>query len=223
MKKEKAMIEYKVGINYETKELTVIGPFDENIIIVDIPENDPLRKQYIDLFLHKGDIDRGIIFLKSISSEYERGLNEGLFTAGLNSCFKCFKYSKKRSVLQKTVIFKDSPDSLRKFETFERLRDKYFHHDDSNITKCIAFLAISPKEDKLFGGPPSVIWNRPRFDFPSMRDDLYTVMLIALKYTEDEIDRIAIQIEQQYSKLNKEKLLCLNRTQFEPAYEDYTI
>lgn len=214
------MVEYKASINYETKELTIIGPFDENIETVDIPEDDPLRKQYIDLFLHKGDIDRGILFLKQISSEYERGMNEGLFTAGLNSCLKCFKYSKKRSTLIKSIVFKDDPEAYDKFTYFERLRDKYFHHDDSDITKCIAFLAISPKDDKLFGGPPSVIWNRPRFDFISMRENLCAIMQIAHEYIKHEIDRIATEIEHKYSQLSKDTLLRFKKTQFVPATEE---
>ena len=88
------MIDYRVSIDKERGCFVINGPFDIGTIPISIPDDDPNRKQFVDLFLHKADIERGIEFLMCISSSKDTTVNEGLFIAGLNNCMKCFKYSK---------------------------------------------------------------------------------------------------------------------------------
>ena len=91
------MIDYRVSIDKERGCFVINGPFDTGTIPISIPDDDPNRKQFVDLFLHKADIERGIEFLMCISSSKDTTVNEGLFIAGLNNCMKCGKCSKARN------------------------------------------------------------------------------------------------------------------------------
>ena len=95
------MIDYRVTYDKENNNFIVDGPFLPNAVPVEIPFENPQRKPFIDLFLHKADIDRGIDFLDCIAPSNNTTLNEALFIAGLNNCMKCFKYSKSRTKIEK--------------------------------------------------------------------------------------------------------------------------
>ncbi len=211
------MIDYKVSIDRERDCFIVNGPFDADAVPVGIPNDNPNRKLFVDLFLHKADIERGIDFLKCISIDKDITVNEGLFIAGLNNCMKCFKYSKSRSKLDKTAVFAENEELRERFVEFERMRDKHFDHDESGMLQATAFLLVYPTGERVFGGPPSVVWNRVMFDYYIAGQRLQEVMQYTWRFLCTEIDKIGCLVEDAYSSYSREDLMALETAKIELA------
>lgn len=211
------MLDYEVSIDRERECFIIKGSFDKDAIPAGIPSDNPDRKQFIDLFLHKADIERGLDFLKCISVDKAIIVNEGLFIAGLNNCMKCFKYSKSRSKLDKAIVFEHNEELFNCFTEFEIMRDKHFDHDESGMLQATAFLLVCPTEEKIFGGPPSVVWNRVMFDYYVAGQKLQEVMQHTWQYLYREIDRVGCLIETAYNSWPKEQLLALKTPKIELA------
>lgn len=211
------MIDYKVSIDRDHGCFIISGPFDVDVVPVGIPTGNPYRKQFVDLFLHKADIERGIDFLKCISMDKDVTINEGLFIAGLNNCMKCFKYSKSRSKLDKATVFAGNQELFNCFIEFEEMRDKHFDHDENGMLQATAFLLVCPKGERIFGGPPSVVWNRVMFDYYTSGQRLQEVMQHIWRYLCDEIDTIGDLIETTFSSYSRENLMALKAPKIELA------
>lgn len=211
------MIDYKVSIDRERGCFIVNGPFDADAVPVGIPNDNPNRKHFVDLFLHKADIERGIDFLKCISVDKDATVNEGLFIAGLNNCMKCFKFSDSRSKLDKTVVFAGNKELLDRFVEFEKMRDKHFDHDESGMLQATAFLLVCPKGEHVFGGPPSVVWNRAIFDYYVAGQRLQEVMQYTWQFLCKEIDKTGCLIEATYRNYSRERLIALEAPKIELA------
>lgn len=203
------MIDYQVLIDKENGKFIVKGPFDVDSVPIEIPEDNPNRKQFIDLFLHKADIERGIDFLKCISIDKNTTVNEGLFIAGLNNFMKCFKYSNARSKLDKNIVFLDNQEMLGHFMYFEKMRDKHFDHDESGLLQATAFLLVCQNGTQVFGGPPSVVWNRAMIDYYVSGQRLQDVMQFTLQYVCEEIDKVGKLIVTAYKDFSRESLIRL--------------
>ena len=216
------MIDYKVSIDREHGRFIINGSFDADAVPVEIPDDNPERKPFVDLFLHKADIERGIDFLKCISIDKNSIVNEGLFIAGLNNCMKCFKYSKSRSKLDRKTVFADDKELLDRFLEFEKMRDKHFDHDESGMLQATAFLLVSPKAEQTFGGPPSVVWNRAMLDYYVAGQRLQEIMQYTWQFICNEIDRIGSSIKTTYSCYTKEQLMALKSPRIELASGDAT-
>lgn len=210
------MIEYTVGQD-TNDNYHVFGPFDENTVALEIPSDNPYKKQYINLFLHKADIDRGIQFLSLISDRNNTTINEALFIAGLNNCIKCFKRSKSRSKLDKNVIFGNNPNQLDEFVYFEVLRDKHYDHDENGMLQTIAFLITYPTENGFFLGQPSVVWNRIKLDYYSFGQRLSSLMSIVLNYLGNEIEKTSRLIMSEYRAITADELQDWNPAILTPA------
>lgn len=211
------MIDYTVSIDRDRDCFVIVGPFDADAVPIAIPQNDVNRKQFIDLFLHKADIERGIDFLKCISADKDITVNEGLFIAGLNNCMKCFKYSASREKLDKHLVFADSKELLECFLEFEKMRDKHFDHDESGMLQATAFLLICPEKEHVFGGPPSVVWNRTMLDYYAAGQRLQEVMRHTQQFLCKEIDRIGDLIESTYVSYHIKELMAFERPKIELA------
>lgn len=200
------MIDYHVTIDKENDRFIVNGPFATDSFPVEIPLNDPDRKEFIDLFLHKADVERGIDFLRCISIDKDITINEGLFIAGLNNCIKCFKFSASRSKLKKSSVFSDNEKMLQQFIDFETMRDKHFDHDENGMLQAIAFLLIRDNPEHIFGGPPSVVWNRVMFDYYLAGQRLQETMQFIHSYLSQQIDELGKRIEKNYNGYSYEEL-----------------
>lgn len=211
------MIDYQVTFDKENDRFLVKGPFAENAIPVEIPLDHPQRKQFIDLFLHKADIDRGIDFLRCISNTNDITLNEALFIAGLNSCMKCFKYSKSRTKLEKVEVFANNQQLYDSFIMFETMRDKHYDHDENGMLQATAFLLVYGEGARIFGGPPSVVWSRAKLDYCLAGQRLQKVMLFVRQYLCWEIDVIGGSIENDYLNVPRETLLKLQTARINVA------
>lgn len=120
------MINYTVGWEKDGSGLVVVGAFNPHSKVIEIPRTDPDRNRFVDLFLHKADIDIGLSYLDHITADNELIINESLFIVGLNSCMKCFKQSKARKKLDKTKIFSDDAELFELFKRYEIMRDKHY-------------------------------------------------------------------------------------------------
>lgn len=212
------MIEYQVGKDRNNK-YHVFGPFDENAIPLEIPSSNPYKKQFIDLFLHKADIDRGIQFLELIAENNAVTINEALFIAGLNNCMKCFKHSKSRSKLDKKVVFMNSQSSLEEFVMFETFRDKHYDHDENGMVQTTAFLLVSFTEGGTYYGQPSVVWNRAKLDFCSYGSRLCKIMYSVQSYLRSQIDSVGRLIMAEYKNIPSEAFLNWKHATLKPATE----
>ena len=207
------MINYDVKIDKENNRFVINGPIGENSIPIEIPKDNPLRAVFIDLFLHKADIERGIDFLQCISNDKNITVNEGLFIAGLNNCMKCFKYSNARNKLVKQEVFAQSEEMLKKFLEFEQMRDKHYDHDENGMLQAVSFLLINEDGGQVFSGPPSVVWNRVQLNYYLAGQNLQQIMCYILQYIEKKIDIIGNDILEYYKKFSKEELLKLSNAQ----------
>lgn len=198
------MTDYEVIVSDDG--LIIKGKFSPDSIPVEIPDDDPNRKYYIDLFLHKADIERGIEFLKHMSKELDEIINEGLFIAALNNCMKCFKYSRARSSLDKTIVFKGNDEFNSNFQELEKMRDKHFDHDENGMLQALAFLLVRPDENNKFGGPPSVVWNKTIIDYFIYGEKLLNIMIYIKVFIEKEIDRVGDLILNTYLKYSSKEL-----------------
>lgn len=210
------MIEYTVERDANDK-YHVFGPFEENTVALEIPSDNPHKIKYIDFFLHKADIERGVQFLSRISDRNETTINEALFIAGLNNCIKCFKRSNSRSKLNKQVIFCNSPDQLDEFVYFEILRDKHYDHDENGMLQTTAFLITYPTENGLFLGHPSVVWNRIELDYYSCGQRLSHLMSTVLNYLRNEIEETSHLIMSEYRCITADELQSWNPAILKPA------
>lgn len=197
------MIEYQVGKDAKNK-YHIYGSFDETAIPFEIPSDNPYRKQYIDLFLHKADIDRGIQYLELISESNDTTVNEALFIAGLNNCMKCFKRSKSRCKLDKYIVFQDDDSTLANFIKFEELRDKHYDHDENGMVQATAFLLVSFTETRTLLGQPSVVWNRIKLDFCLYGQQLGRIMQSINTYLRTQIDNVGSLIISEYKNISPE-------------------
>ncbi len=211
------MIDYKVVSDKENKRFIVTGAFEPNSIPIEIPNDNPLKNKFIDLFLHKADIEKGIEFLQCISIDKNITVNEGLFIAGLNNCMKCFKHSKSRIKLDKNIIFNDSEQVLKEFLKFEEMRDKHFGHDENGMLQTVAFLLISKEKDSIFSGPPSVVWNRVGLNYYLAAAHLQNIMLFIKEYIVTQIDEIGNQIIANYKNCSIKELLTWKTAQIKVA------
>ncbi|MBO5071123.1 MAG: hypothetical protein J6C37_12335 [Roseburia sp.] len=203
------MINYQVTFDKENNRFLVEGPFAENAIPIEIPMDNPQRKHFIDLFLHKADIDRGIDYLQRICATNDTTLNEALFVAGLNNCMKCFKYSKSRTKLDKVEVFSGNQRLYDNFIMFETMRDKHYDHDENGMLQATAFLLVCSDGERLFGGTPSVVWRRAKLDYCLVGQMLQEVMLFVQQHLCQKIDTVGKMIERAYVNLPRETLLEL--------------
>ena len=201
------MIDYEVITDGENGCFIVKGPFGPNSVSVQIPDDNLLKKQFIDMFLHKADIERGIDFLQCISNDKPVTVNEGLFIAGLNNCMKCFKYSSSRGKLDKKQVFDNNEQILEEFTDFEKMRDKHFDHDENGMLQAVAFLLIDSETDNTFSGPPSVVWNRARLNYYLAGARLQEIMQYVRNYIATQIDIIGNQIINYYKGYPKNELI----------------
>ncbi len=201
------MIDYHVKYDKEHDSLLVEGPFSKDSVPIAIPLDNPHRKDFIDLFLHKQDIERGIEFLSAIKAGNGCAINEALFIAALNNCMKCFKYSKARIKLDKKNVFSCNSQLYNKFSEFEIMRDKHFDHDENNMLQATAFMLVRKDGEELFGGPPSVVWTRAKLDYCSAGKHLLSVLQFVHHYLSGQIDAIGTTIMREYNNVPKETLL----------------
>lgn len=213
------MINYDVTIDKENNRFVINGPIGGASVPIEIPKDNPLREKFIDLFLHKAYIERGVDFLQCISNDKNVTVNEGLFIAGLNNCMKCFKYSNARNKLVKQEVFAQSEQMLKAFIEFEQMRDKHYDHDENGMLQAVSFLLINKNEGQVFSGPPSVVWNRVQLNYYLAGQNLQQIMCYILQYIEEEIDIIGNQIEEYYEKFSKEELLKWSDAQIVLASE----
>lgn len=200
------MINYTVGWEKDGSGLVVVGAFNPHSKVIEIPRTDPDRNRFVDLFLHKADIDIGLSYLDHITADNELIINESLFIVGLNSCMKCFKQSKARKKLDKTKIFSDDAELFELFKRYEIMRDKHYMHDENGMFQPLAFFFSTPGLSSAKIDRPSVIWNRAKLDYIEEKGKLTFIMQLIRQYLAREIDCIGENIRQRCTKLSLAEL-----------------
>ncbi len=200
------MYDYTVAWEKDRSGLVVVGPFRNNSKVIEIPRNDPERNKYIDLFLHKADIDIGLSYLDRISTDNELTINECLFIAALNSCMKCFKRSSSREKLDKGKVFLGSAELFELFKRYEIIRDKHYMHDENGMFQPLAVFFFSQTSSSVRFDNPSVIWNRAKLDYIDEKEKLTSVMQLIRQYLAREIHCVGSSIIRRCAKLSPSEL-----------------
>ena len=197
------MIDYEVIIDRINKRFIIKNLPDNDSIPLEIPNSIPQKKWFVDLFLHKADIDRSIEFINCISQVPDKNstINEGLFIAALNNCMKCFKYSKARTKLNKNIVFAHDKQLYSLFCGYENMRDKHLTHDENGMLQPVAFLLVNKNQRHIMAGPASVIWNRIKLDYFLAGTELKKIMNSILEYLRQEIDKTGKEILSIYLNL----------------------
>lgn len=200
------MYNYTVGWEEDGSGLVVIGEFSPYTKIIEIPHTDPDRKEFVDLFLHKADIDIGLSYLSRISIENELAINECLFIVALNSCMKCFKRSNSRERLDKAKVFSGNAVQLEQFKQYEIMRDKHYMHDENGMFQTLAYFFFTQKSSSVRFDTPSVVWNRAKLNYIEEGEKLASIMQLTEQYLVEEIDYIGKNIIRRCAKLSPEEL-----------------
>ncbi len=200
------MYDYEVGWEKDGSGIVVVGPFSHNSKVIEIPRNDPERNKYIDLFLHKANIDIGLSYLNRISTDNELTINKCLFIAALNSCMKCFKRSNSRGKLDKAKIFLGSAELFELFKRYEIIRDKHYMHDENGMFQPLAVFFFTQNISSVRFDNPSVVWNRAKLDYIDEKEKLTSVMQLIRQYLAREIHCVGDNIIRQCAKLSPTEL-----------------
>lgn len=187
-------------------------------ILVQLPDTDTRKKQYISLFLHKADIEEGLDFLHYISADKHPQINQALFMGALNNMMKCFQSSAACNQLNEKRFIKAFPNESRELKRFKNWRNKHFVHDENAMRLPISFLIVSPQDqDNPLGGPPSVFWNKAPIDYLLEGRELEVLMQAIWRFIRSEIDKIGQSILDEYQAKTREELLSYGRAETELA------
>lgn len=204
------MISYNVAIDEANHRFIISGDFNPNAIPINIPDEQPDKKSFIDYFLCKADIDNAFSYLQCISADKNFCINEALFIAGLNSGMKCFKKSNARTgvrKIDKTQFLAAYPNSNEDLLYYESMRDKHFIHDENQMTQSTAFLLLNPTGSPTkFGGPPSVVYNVVKLGYYAEAQRFQQFLCTVGNYIVSEIDRLGEKIAKDYQDVQYEKL-----------------
>lgn len=209
------MIEYRVTLDPKNNRFIIQSDdIIKGSIAVNIPDSNKKKKQYISLFLHKADIEEGIDFLHCISADKPVQMNQALFITALSSMIKCFQTATACSMINPDTFFKKFPQEKPKFERFKDWRNKHFLHDENSMREAVAFLLVAPEgTEAVFGGPPSVIWNRVPIDFLLEGRQLETLMKTLHQFICEQIDALGQSLIDEYKENTREELLALGEAQ----------
>lgn len=211
------MIEYDVQLDQQNG-IIVQGNITPGSCAVNIPDSNKKKKQYISLFLNKKDIERGIDYLNCISLNNCNVANEGLFISALAMFAKCFVTSGSRTGLDKNGFKKFSQESVELFDRYDAWRNKHFLHDENSMIEASAFLLISPEgNEKIFGGPPSVVWNSVQVNYIQESKQLERLLQEIWRYIVHRIDEQGQSIEKDYLNFTREELLAFGEAKTKRA------
>ena len=79
---------------------------------------------------------------------------------------------------------------------------------------------VSPEAEHIFGGFPSVVWNRVMLDYYVAGQRLQEIMQYTWQFICNEIDKTGSLIETTYSCYSKERLMALKSPKIELASGD---
>lgn len=210
------MLEYNTWL--DPQKVVIQGDFVPGSKAVNIPDSSKKKIQFISLFLNKKDIERGIDYLNCISLNNNSVANEGLFISALAMFAKCFVNSKSRIGLDKEGFKRFSPQSVALFNQYDAWRNRHFLHDENRMTEAIAFLLIAPeRNENIFGGPPSVVWNSAPINYVQEGRKLERLLQEIWKYVVERIDKQGISIEEDYCDCTREELLAFGDPPFKLA------
>ena len=152
------MIDYVV--NQENGKYKIIIPgVVPGSVMINIPEDDPRRRRYISLYLHRETVKAGIQYLQYVSEINEERANEAFFLAGLANMIKCFQATKAVTEINEKKFLKAYPEIEADYREYRRWRNEHFIHDDGYMTKTTAFLLVAPEgSEDTMGGLPSVFF-----------------------------------------------------------------
>lgn len=113
----------------------------------------PISKQLADLSLHRDDCEKALEALHGSASfrSYNGSIN-GIETQTLEqillffsicSFYKCFGENKSRSSLNKLKVYQN-PSSIKTFEYYRNIRDKFLVHDENRMTATAVGAALNP-------------------------------------------------------------------------------
>lgn len=198
------MIDYRVTVDKEG--FVIEGDFPPNAVPIALPNDYKPKKRYVSYFLHRYDIQQGILFLKCISIDKHESVNEGLFIAGLNALVKCFQESKARTRISESILTKN-PEIKELYQYFNLIRNKHYMHDENEMIQTTDFFLVTFEEEKPTIFNASVVWNRVKLDYHLEANKLLHLMYVLHDFICAEIDKMNENIVSDFSNKSKDELL----------------
>ncbi len=205
------MTTYRVKKTTEGTMLVDGNNIVPNSTAVNIPDDDKLKSQYVSLYLHIKDIEEALDYVFCISADKSPIVNRSLFISALVCMVKCFQHSGACSALSESSFKRQYPEQYETYRELKDWRNKHFVHDENRMREANAFLIIAPEgHEDIFGGPPSVIWERVEVNYLQEGRRLENVLQAMWSFTAKQFDNTADKITDKYHEKARDELLKLS-------------
>ena len=198
------MFDINVEFNDEERTITINGINSNNLPgkIVSIPNDNPKRKKYISLFLHRADVITARDFLNEISSENHARINESLFVSALIYLYRCFQQCEKRIELNIDDLVLVSKDTKDSFHKYRNIRNKHFAHDQNSMIETFDFLLLTSIQGEKYDRIEAcVVYERHLPDFVYHAKEILSIIDQVLPSIEILIDKVAAEIIERYKEV----------------------
>lgn len=202
------MIKYDVKRIPGSNAQFIRGPFAAGSVPVNLPEDEPLKKEYISLFLHQRDIEVGIDCLRLLQPNMPEQMQLSLFTTALINLMKCFQKSNSRVILRESTFLKENKELKEKYCKYKNWRNNHFAHDGGILRDANAYLLLSPEESEaVLGGPVSVGWIPVQIiNYLQEAVDLEEIMQAVWRFIVRRIDELGEILYKKYSVKTRDEL-----------------
>jgi len=206
------VIDYQVTVTNEGLEIR--GDFPNNLVPIAMPDEYIPKKRFASFFLHKNDVEKGMIYLRCISIDKHIAINEALFIAGLNAFIKCFKSDIRVQVSDDIFSTSEQKDA---YAYFNSIRNKHFFHDENGMIQTTDFILVDFDTEIPDIYNASVVWNSATLDFQTEANALLNLMIMLHNHICSEIDKMADSIVDDFKEKTKEELLRFNSPEIKLA------
>lgn len=176
--------------------------------LVNVPDDDPRKVQYISYFIRLTDLEKAQTYLQLVNERNSVIANEAFFVAGLTTLVKCFSSSEKYTPLSEEKFRKYNKIAANEYLRFKKIRNSHFAHQAGTMKEGFTYLTLTPNgSDHNLLETPAVITDIYRLDYIKESNTLNWVIQQAHKFAVNAFDKLAESMMQEYEKKTREELL----------------
>ena len=176
--------------------------------LVNIPDDDPRKAQYISYFIRLIDLESAQKYLQLVNEQNSVIANEAFFIASLTTLVKCFSSSEKYTPLSEAKFRKFNRLASIEYSRFKKVRNSHFAHQSGIMEEGFAYLTVTPNGSKnTLLETPTVITDTYRLDYIKEAHTLSWVINQAHHFVTNAFDKLAESMMRDYEKKSREELL----------------